>query len=439
LNNFRFLFFLYYYPPVQGTAARRNFRISSFIRKLVSSAHVFTSSACPPDNAAPVNVTITTLPTFDYRFFLRRQTKDGALPEQKKKSRSVQFIIRLINSFPINIIAGEGGLIYFLNAIRKGGNILRNEKITHIYSSYRPFADHYAAYWLKRKNPDLIWIADFRDLMIDPHYNHILLPGKHHAFFKKIFSRADLLTTVSEGLAIHLRRYNPNVITLRNGIEGEIKAVNPVTTSYFTLAYTGSMFLDKRNAEPLFQALSELLTEGKVDIGNVRIVYAGKDGMHWKELAKKYEVESLLLDKGIIPADETTKIQMNACINVLLTISSDEMQGVLTGKMIEYFEAGSPVLAIIVKQNDPELQHMLHEFEIGNSFSDRREDLTGIKEFILTEYLKWKQTGMNRKPVNTDVLRMKYSQENTMKPLIDALTSMPLIPLKGTFKKRISY
>ena len=425
MKNFRFLFFLYYFPPTPGTAAKRNFRIAAYISRLASSTHIFTSSSGLQNLPPGKDVTIETLPTFDYRYFLRQRTKDGALPEEKKKSRLAQYLIRLINSYPINIIAGEGGLLYYIKAIRKGSKLIQREKITHLYSSYRPFADHYAAYHLKRKYPELIWIADFRDLMIDPHYNHILLPGSHHAFYKKIFSNADLLTTVSDGLATQLRRYNSRVITVRNGIQGEIIPISPVAVSYFTLAYTGSMFLDKRNAEPLTKALGELLTEGKLDNRNVRIVYAGKDGKYWKLLTKKYAIESLLLDKGIIDAEETAVIQKNACINVLLTISSDQLQGVLTGKMIEYFESGSPMLAIIAHQNDHELQQILQELEIGDSFSDQPTDFVGIKQFILREYLKWKETGMNRKPVNMDVLRMKYSQEYTMKPLVEFLIKMP--------------
>ena len=277
-----------------------------------------------------------------------------------------------------------------------------------------------------------MWIADFRDLIIDPHYNHILFSESHHALYKKIFSKADVLTTVSEGLAIHLRNYNPNVITLRNGIPGEFVITKPVHTSLFSVVYTGSMFLDKRNADPLFHAIAGLLEEERIEREAIQIIYAGKDSTYWNTAAKKYQLESLLLDKGIISADEARIIQMNSCINVLLTVSSDALQGVMTGKLIEYIEAGSPVLALIVQQNDPELQGILRELEIGDSFSDQPSDMDGIKDFILAAYLKWKATGMNSKPVNTDVVKMKYTLESTMKPLTEALSVMPVNPLKGT-------
>jgi hypothetical protein len=424
MSENRFLFFLYYYPPILGTAAKRNQRISSALAKRATSSHLFTASDISSLKSSPGNIIVESLPSFDYRFFLRRTTKDGAIPESRKSNRFVQWMIRLLNSFPFSIIFGEGGFVYFLNLFLKGNKVIRQKEITHIYSSFRPFTDHYAAYWLKKRNPQLYWIADFRDLIIDPHYQHILFPKAHHAFFKKIFNTADVLTTVSDGLAKQLSTYNPNVITLRNGIDDSYQPIQPATTSTFSISYTGSMFLDKRNAEPIFRALQELIQETEIEGSDIRIIYAGKDGAYWNSLASKYSFISLLVNHGIVSDEEAKTIQHEACINVLLSVSSDELQGVLTGKMIEYFEAGSPVLGIIVGRNDSELQSILHELEIGDCFTDRVVDVEAIKEYMLGEYTLWKLTGMNRKPVNVDVLKRKYSTEAVMKPLMDKLSEI---------------
>ncbi|MGB3077569.1 MAG: hypothetical protein WBB31_00710, partial [Saprospiraceae bacterium] len=124
----------------------------------------------------------------------------------------------------------------------------------------------------------------------------------------------------------------------------------------------------------------------------------------------------------------------DTCVNLLLTISSDQQTGILTGKMIEYFEAGNPVLAIVKNQIDPELEILLKELRIGKSFSDLPSDLPGIKEFIFEEYTHWKKTGMNRKAVDVEVLKKKYSIEETMRPLYEkiGIPILPLNPLKGT-------
>lgn len=413
----RFLFFLYYYPPLKGTAPKRNELISSEIAKRADFAQIFTSVK---ENGNQHRIeTVETIEAYDYRSFLRRRTKDGALPEQTKKGRIMQSMIRLINTFPINILLGEGGMFYYLALVRKGQRAINENKITHLYSSFRPFVDHYAAYTLKKRNPEIFWIADFRDLIIDPHYGHILFPGTQQRYFKKIFKRADLLTTVSDGLAERLKEYNRNVITVRNGIRKVPDEIIPVHCKYFRIAYTGSMFLDKRNATPVFAALVDLINQDLIDLDDIRIVYAGKDSHYWTSIADQHGLDEILVNKGIVEDEEVGNIQKGACVNLLLTVSSDELQGVLTGKMIEYFEAGSPVLGIVVHQNDPELSNILDDLGIGKSFSDQPKDEQEIKNFIFTEYLHWKRTGMNRKPVNVELLKKKYSVEVTMKPLYE--------------------
>lgn len=412
----RFLFFLYYYPPVLGTAPKRNSRISTAIAQKTDFSMVCTATR-NPQSPPGSNIQLDYIPALDYRRWLRNRRKDGALPEAGKQSRIVQMVIRLINTFPFSILAGEGGLFYFFRLLRFGQSTIRKEKITHLYSSFRPFADHYAAYWLKKRNPNLIWIADFRDLIIDPHYQHIYFPELHHRYFKKVFNRADVLTTVSDGLATHLKAYNEHVITLRNGIEGEIRIPEPVVSPYFTIVYTGSMFLDKRNARPLFESIQSLINEGELKSSDLRIVYAGKDSVYWRQMAAAHDLSFMLEDKGIVSTDEAIIFQQQACINLLLTISSEWLRGVLTGKMIEYFQSGSPVLAIVHGQQDPELQRIVQELHIGDTFSDQPSDIDDIKAFILHEYRLWKDTGMNRKPVDVDVLRNTYAMEVVMREL----------------------
>lgn len=418
----RILFLLYYFPPITGSAAGRNHRIACALGGKAASSVIFTSSEEVDTIEVPHNSQVQHINAVDYRRWLRKKTKDGALPESSKRNALAQWLIRLINTFPVNIIAGEGGLVYLVNVLTNGRRVIEENRITHLYSSYRPFTDHFAAWWLKKWYPHLVWIADFRDLIIDPHYQHILFSKKQEAYFKKLFRSADVLTTVSNGLAVHLKNYNLRVVTLRNGIAGDIVKPAITATNTFRISFTGSMFLDKRNAEPLFIAIQELIQETKVDANNISIIYAGKDSAYWKELAEKFRFSTLLDDRGIVSADTAKEIQDQSCINVLLTVSSDQLQGVLTGKMIEYFQAGSPVLGIVVGQNDPELRSMINELEIGDCFSDQQEDIEGIKDFIFHEYQLWKQTGTNRKPVNLEKLKSGYAQEVVTAPLLEALS-----------------
>lgn len=345
------------------------------------------------------------------------QRKSGRPPSEKAKSSFLaQWIIKAINTYPLSLLIGEGGWSYMKNLIRRGQQLIDQENITHLYSSYRPFADHYAAFVLKQKNPKLVWIADFRDLIIDPHYDQIWWKRYQQHVFKNLFSHADVLTTVSDGLAEHLKQYNDNVYVLRNGISNTALPPVAVAQSNFTIVYTGSMFLDKRNPRPLFKALRDLLDSGDVGREDVKIIYAGKDGAIWEKVTREYNLGTLLDNRGLVTQAEAIQLQQQACINLLLSIASNELQGVLTGKLIELIESGSPVLAISVGQCDEELAQILTSVQIGEAFDDTAKDHSAIKAFIHRMYSDWKVTRMNAKPVNWSIVQQQYRMDD----IIDA-------------------
>jgi hypothetical protein len=140
-------------------------------------------------------------------------------------------------------------------------------------------------------------------------------------------------------------------------------------------------------------------------------------------MAADFHFENILEDHGLVTDEEARTLQQQSCINLLLTISSPELSGILTGKMIEYFQAGSPVLAIVSGQNDDELSKLLNELEIGNSYSDQQTELAKIEDFLFREYSFWKKTGMNRKPVNVEMLKRKYSMDKVMAELQSTIES----------------
>ena len=417
----RFLFFLYFLPPAPGTAPKRNKRILKALAADSAYAIVFTAQYPGKHPETIPGAEIKTIKALDYRTWLRRKTADGYLAETSKKQGWKQFGIRMINSFPFSILLGEGGLFYFFSLLRKGQQTVDEHKITHLYSSFRPFADHYAAYWIKKRNPAVCWIADFRDVIVDPHYGHILWPKAHQRFFKNIFQKADIITTVSEGLAKNLRQYGDKVITVRNGIEHSLDEVTPVTTSKFTLVYTGSMMLDTRNPRPVFMALKGLMDLGKIDTGLVQLIYAGKDGNQWETLAAEYHMTQQLINNGIMEGDQARRLQHEACINLLLTTSSPELSGVLTGKLIEYIEAGSPILALVKGIVDPELKSIIYNANLGKCFLDTDDPSGDMAAFILDEYIKWKNTGLNRKPANLDWIKRTLDISAVMAPLMNRL------------------
>jgi glycosyltransferase involved in cell wall biosynthesis len=403
-----FLFLLYHYPPLEGSAPSRNKRISEAIASKADRSIVLTAA---PGNKNTGGLNTIHIPSYDYRYWLSLRKKGKTPSEKTKSSGLAQFVIKLINTYPLNIFIGEGGWNYVKRLTKEGQQQINSGVVTHVYSSFRPFADHYAAYILKRKNPNLIWIADFRDLIIDPHYKHALFPKSQQEAYKMILATADVLTTVSHGLAQHLRAYNPNVQVLRNGVNSNVAKPAPTTQSHFSIVYTGSMFLDKRNPRSLFDALTQLIAEKAIDPAHLQIHYAGKDGAVWDRIISASSLKEYFINHGLLPQSTARELQSNACINLALSVASDELQGVLTGKLIELIEAGSPILAISVGQKDEEIDDMLSTLHIGKAFSDSQLDVSHMKSFVLQAYNDWLQSGMNTKPVNWDAVLSQFNMD----------------------------
>ncbi len=415
----RALFLLYHYPSSWGSAAARNQRMVRGIAKRCERAFVLTASPAPyPDEP---RVKVSAVARLDYRSAFGRDRQGGAFPETVKRGALAQFAIRLINTFPINLIFGEGGVFYILRLARQGERIIRGERITVLYSSYRPMADHAAAWWLKRRHPGLTWIADFRDLPVDPHTRHVLFPGWHRRLYRRMFQRADILTTVSDGLAKHLAEGHPHVVVTRNGLPEDWRMPQPVPCPHFTIAYTGSMFLDTRDPAPLFDALAGLIQDGELSREDLRIVYAGKDGAEWRQRAATFGLDGQCEDRGLVPPGEARAIQRDANVNLLLTYSSATLGGVLTGKMIEYVAAGNPVLAISKGGRDAEIDNLLTSISLGRTFTGDAESRDQIRGFISGEYRHWKRTGMNRKPADEVRVREVFSPAGLLEPLWAAL------------------
>jgi hypothetical protein len=417
MSDKKILFLLYNYPPEYGTAPKRNFRLSDTIKDAFSDYHIITSKKKNREYSEK----ITEINPLDYRYFLRKTTSTGTVPEALKKNNVSHFFIKILNTIPFNILFGEGGGIYMYKNYLKAKSLIKSRQFTHIYSSYRPATDHLVARALKRSFPGLVWIADFRDLIVDPHYKQQFFPKLHQRIYTRIFASADVLISISAPFANALKRYNPNTIAIPNGVDINLVQINPVPYPYFTIVYTGSMFLNERNAEPLFQAVKHLIEAGKIDNKSVRIIYAGKDSGEWEALSNKYNCKEIFINKGLVNSEDTIKLQRQANINVLLTISSDKLQGVLTGKLVEYLEAGSPVLAIVKGQNDPILSEMINELNAGMCVSDDSIEGAAIANFIAREYNEWLQTGRNSRKMNREILYRKYSTHHLLQPLMSYL------------------
>jgi hypothetical protein len=422
------LLIAYKYPPIKAISSMRAYNLAREFVKKSHTVYVSTTSnrhVMNQEKQEPVGEIIYEIKTWDYRnwnIFKKRKSNQKAYYNSKVGKLS----IRIINSFPFNILVGEGGILYILNSYRKGSNLIQNEKVDLIFSSFRPYADHFIAFLLKKRYPGISWIADFRDPHVDPMYKNTFANGFQHWCNKKILSKADLVTAVSDGIVSLFKRYNNNVYTLTNGF-GRKKQDKTESEQFqkFTIAYTGSMFANERKPDRMLETISNLLADGTLDSSKLEVIYAGPHSAYWQDIIGQYGLNSVFKDHGNISMHAAEKIQQNSHINLLLTSSHKDVSGIFTGKLFEYLAAQRPIVAIINGTHDKEYESLFREVNAGLLIY-HQENTHKLETFLKDNYLHWEKYGKEKHEMNKDKL-ISYTWDSIFRRFYNALLNKKII------------
>ncbi len=390
----------------------RNYYIATCLKKYFSSVFVITSTNRKRLANASFDFDVGGLRvldvfTLDYRtvrsFFNKKIVPAG---EPAKKSAVWRFAAKIKNTLPFNLLIGEGGFIYIVLAFIKASRIVRSEKPAYIYTSFHPYSDIFIGYCLKRLFPGLYWIADFRDLHLEPIYQLHYLHRLQLYLNKAILRRADLVTTVSEGLAKNLTQFQENIYVLRNGFSFSENGAREEKPDYFSLVYTGSMFEEYRNPQALLEAVKKLTDSGYFNPGSFRICYAGVDGLIWRKYIRQYGLEEIFEDKGMLSRNDSLKLQRKAHVNLLLTSASTEIGGVMTSKFYEYVSARNPIVVLINGAKDPEFERIMGKLDGGMvAYNYDPDSCERLKNYLIELYDYWKIYGGVKYTISPDQLK----------------------------------
>lgn len=390
----------YYFPPIKTVGTLRNARFCLMAPQYWTSIQVITTAHAFIFDQEAMSVgddQVHCIPSFDFRWLIWRFSKKNTthFSPNLKQTPGIGWLRRALDSFPLNVIFGDGGIVYILRGYRKACMLIQQGEISHIFSSFRPMSDHFLAFLLARRFPHLIWIADFRDIPVDPRLKNVFFPRVQHRILKCILQRARLLTTVSEGLAQHLREhYGRPVEVLYNApLAQQAQVQNIPVFEKFTILYTGALYPGLQSAAPLFWALQRLVQSETIPAAKLQIVVCGKDGALWREWATAHQMGDILKDLGQLPHAQVLALQHASHLNLLLSWNSPELMGIVTSKLFEYLQAQQPILALVNGCAEPELEKLLvmyapHSLIVHQPWADAADTL---EQFLFSLYRHWAQ------------------------------------------------
>lgn len=243
---------------------------------------------------------------------------------------------------------------------------LGSQRFDAVLSSAPPFTTHLVAALSHRNIP---WIADLRDLWaendsVEHSKLYALLDGALEHF---CLSRAAALIASSTLSAARFQCRYPRTpcFSVSTGFDAEEWERIPFGAEpQCTLLYAGTLYLGKRDPTNLFAAIRAALDEGLVDTAEIRLDFYTPREPWLFELIRKFGLEDIVRVHGLIERETVLAAERRANRLVVLSWDGKTAEGVVAGKLFEYFGARRPILAI----GGPEtsgVEDLLHETGAG--------------------------------------------------------------------------
>ncbi len=272
-------------------------------------------------------------------------------------------------------------------------DFLKANEIKKIITTGPPHSMHLIGLALKKKDPSLRWIADFRDPwsewdLLDTLSLTQWARRRHRKLEKKVLTTADEVITIAP---FHVSRLealsNRKVQLITNGFdEDDFAGIVHKKTSQFTIRHIGVVD-ELRDPRPVMQAVKALCLENPEFANNVLIEFIGNVNSAFKnEVAQDEQLNKVTRFVDQMPHSELLKLYGETDLQLLVLAHTAIAPGNLPGKFFEYLASGNPILAIGPKEGDA--AHVLKETKAGKIFE--REELSLVKEGILFVYEDWK-------------------------------------------------
>lgn len=276
--------------------------------------------------------------------------------------------------------------------------IFKNE-YDYVFSTYGPLGSALCGLEVKKRNPNIKWICDFRDPVCTS-LTPVIYRPKFSFYQNKCCRKADVITTVSNGYLDRIvsKKYLFKSEVIPNGFDREdISNLNLnsrfKTTSSINFLYAGSLYNGKRNLRPLFKAVRELIDERIITNTSVIFSYAGFDSKIFLKQLEDEHLEQSFNDLGPLSREECLIKELESDILLLSTWNDRQEKGVFPGKFIEYMMIGKPIIALIDgNRSNSEVRTVMEEGKFGIAYESALSyiDFPTLKNYLLNQFKRIK-------------------------------------------------
>jgi len=265
-------------------------------------------------------------------------------------------------------------------AFRKALGLIREENISTIITTSPPHSTQLIGLRLKKKLPDIKWIADLRDPWTDIYYYREFYPlwlsrKIDSGYEKRVLRSADGIITVGESLGELFELKVPGTKEktgiIYNGFDQEdFSGISPGVPEIFTISYIGTLS-DAYPVSGLLNVLKVFHENGR----NFKLRFIGAVSEKQKE---KIRISLPPSHTEVIPYvnhQEAVRYMLESTILLLIIPDHPGNKCIITGKLFEYLASGKPVICL--GPTDGDAAEILKKTGHGAAFSyDDKENIS---------------------------------------------------------------
>ncbi|WP_370897037.1 glycosyltransferase family 4 protein [Chryseobacterium gossypii] len=403
----KILIITYYWPPAGGPGVQRWLKFAKYLPDFGWEPVIYTpeNPSYPLLDESLLKDVPENIATVRTKIWEPYQLAEK-LNKSNKKYKAGQFDVgenqnwksRLSIWIRGNFFIPDARVFWVRPSVRFLEQYLKEHKINMVVTSGPPHSLHLIGLNLKKKLPDLKWIADFRDPWTEiSYYKHLKLTKrsdrKHRHFESEVFRNADITLATSYTDAENFRKNGANAVCITNGFdESDSGNRNPQNnkTSRFTLSYIG-VLEQLRNPVTLWKTLDELVRTNPDFAKNFVLKFAGRIDDRISDAIKNSGLKNHVLNLGYLSHDKAIDEMYSSDMLLITNFPDASSKGIIPGKIFEYLATGKQIISF--GPEDADVSSILSETGAGKHFS--YDDSGAVKNFILEKYSLWKNGNLS--------------------------------------------
>jgi len=302
-------------------------------------------------------------------------------------------------------------------------------------SSSPPDSVHLAALRLSRRFR-LPWVADFRDPWVGLQFRTPPTAwhrARQRAMEREVLGRANLVLTASRTHADELRRRagtagGPDAVSLGGSLEhlpngfepapaDDGPVGEPLSPEHFNLVFAGTLS-QMPDTEVFMEALHDLFARRPEARRRVRARLAGPYEQRLSDRADALGLTGIVRFPGSLAHRQTRALQRGADLLLLWKPRGAGYRTMVPGKLYEYLDAGSPILAVL-----PAADEAAELVRRAGGEVVAPGERGPLAEAIERRYLAWKD-GRRERPVRPEWLA-EHTRERLSARLAALLDRLP--------------